>query len=178
MLSTLVLERVGAIRQQAVCDFSMRATLIERLNLSHTLMVASERLLSEAAREAEGALRNYYLNHLEEEKGHAQWLERDLGSVSPVRRAQEVAGCQYYLIKHVHPCCLLGYMAVLECFPAPLSFVQELERLHGKEICRTLRHHCENDPQHRVDLLDIIDKMNRPEILDNAVQTAIALSGI
>lgn len=182
MLSGEVINAVLAIRSKLL-NLGDIDTLKTNLAFMHQVIAASERLLEEAASEASGDLKAYYLAHLEEERQHEKWLADDLLShgvdvkkLPLMRKAVEMAGSQYYLIKHVHPACLLGYMAVLEGFPMPLELVDQLEQLHGKQLIRTLRFHAEHDPEHRKEVFRMIDKEARPEILSNAVQTAIYLN--
>ena len=147
------------------------------------LITASESLLVEAIKVSNGLLKEYYIAHLEEERGHETWLSEDLLTIGidvkilPLnRRAVELAGSQYYLIKHVHPACLLGYMAVLEGRPILLANVELLEKIHGKSLLRTLRYHAEHDRQHSDDVFRMIDANPYPEILENAIQTALSIN--
>lgn len=167
----------------ATLDFSQPKTLVNNLVFMHQLMVASERLLKEAADETSGDLKDYYLQHLEEERGHSSWLSHDLRSAGvytdtlpPLRQAVVIAGSQYYLIKHVHAASLLGYMAVLEGNPPAMEFVEQMEQLHGKPLCRTLRYHAQHDLEHRKALFSMIDASGHPSIMANAIQTASDLS--
>lgn len=92
---------------------------------------AAERSTALGATDAVGApLAAYLREHVEEERGHDEWLLGDIaalgGDPAAVRARQpppEVArfvGTQYYWIEHHHPVALLGYIAVLEsCAPAP-----------------------------------------------------------
>lgn len=160
----------------------LRDPLSIRRRLAFALQVirASERLLAEAAAECDGALRDYYLRHLEEEKDHAKWLTEDLDGFSVPLDAVAIAmaGSQYYLIKHVHPACLLGYMLALED-PMSIEDIQELESIHGKELLRTLRLHAEADVEHRKELLSQIAKQPpdlQALIESNAQQTSRYIS--
>lgn len=180
MFAAQVISEVQQIlSQSAKLDLTRRELMLANLVFMHQVITASERLMEEAAQESGGELNQYFLSHIEEERGHALWLEDDLltagidvKSMPLMRKATELAGSQYYLIKHVNPACLLGYMAVLEGFPTPLELVAELEAIHGKLLLRTLRYHAENDPQHRIELFSMVDKYACPEILANAMQTA------
>lgn len=127
--------------------------LKRRLAFSLQSMVASERLLGEASLECGGELRDYYLKHLWEEAQHADWLQADLeGFTIPLEGAAvAMAGSAYYLIKHVNPAALLGYMRALE-HPMPLAQVEKLEALHGKKLLRTVRIHAEEDVKHLAEL--------------------------
>lgn len=157
----------------------------------HQVIAASENLLRTAIDACDGSdfsnlLSAYYQDHLAEELGHEQWLAEDLATVGidvkamPLSlKAVEMAGTQYYLIHHVHPVCLLGYMAVLEGNPIPLERVAELEATHGKALFRTLRYHAEHDIGHAKDLNEMIDKV--PEnlmqhVINSANQTKYYLT--
>lgn len=184
MLSSEVKQAVVEIRAQAEpVEFSDAFAVLTNLVFAYQVIVASERLLQEAAQEASGGLRDYYLTHLEEERDHQAWLAEDLASfgldvksINPMRHAIAMTGSQYYLIKHVDPSCLLGYMAVLEGFPVTMEWVEAIEAMHGKPIMRTMRYHAEADLEHRKALFDEIDKHEHPGILMNARQTAIYLN--
>jgi hypothetical protein len=99
---------------------------------------------------------------LEEERDHVIWLRDDLRSVgvnvgAPNRVAMAMVGTQYYLLKHVHPAALLGYMAVVEGDPVPEEVVDLLERAYGKYLMRFMRFHAVKDLEHRKELFEIID---------------------
>jgi hypothetical protein len=160
-------------------DFLDRGVLIGNLGFMYHVMRASENLLHvgcEVARDP--LLLDFYVDHLKEETGHADWLQKDLieagadfGTIP--REAMLMAGVQYYLLYHVSPASLLGYMAALECFPLPLSDVEILEFAHGTSLLRTLRYHSEHDPDHGRALLDFIDRRPIPEhgaIMESALQ--------
>lgn len=164
-------------------DMSKRDVFLKNLIFMHSVMVASESLLRVAVLHSEGGLRAYFESHLEEERGHESWLADDLENaginvaelpISP--EAVAMAGSQYYLIHHVDAAALLGYMAVLECFPASEEAIDAVEAAHGEKLCRTLRYHAIHDPQHGHHLLQVIDDLppNRFRlVLENAVQTAL-----
>lgn len=147
------------------------------LALVHQFIVASEPLMELAYAESKDEdYRAYLVEHLKEERNHAKWLLEDLdGFTMPLQRlAVEMAGSQYYLIKHVDPLCLLGYMKALEK-PISLELVEALEQVHGKSLCRTLRIHADEDPKHHAELLRQIDKQPpalRAVIEQNAAWTA------
>jgi hypothetical protein len=178
-LSDKIITTVGRLRENSPrINLTNRSTLIHNLLWMYQVMCASESLMEEAIPLSPPTLATYLRHHLEEERNHDEWLADDLVSIGvdvevmPLNRnAVELAGTQYYLIKHVSPVCLLGYMAVLEGFPFPVSACDELETLHGKKVIRCLRYHAENDIEHRKELFRIIDKMNNPLIFENAIRT-------
>lgn len=156
-----------------------REAFIKNMQFMHALMVASEPLMQNAIDQTqEPWLLDYYKSHVEEERGHADWLENDLKhmGVKPETSmiAAACAGAQYYLIRHVHPIALLGYMTILECYPMNLEAVAALETEYGIEAIRTLRYHAEHDVDHRQDLLKMLAEVpeeHKRLVADNAVQT-------
>lgn len=159
--------------------------LVENLRFLYHLMVASENLLEVGRLAAQDdELRDFYTRHLDEERGHAQWLEADLIAadlgVGPIKRcAMLAAGVQYYLQFHVNPASLLGYMAVLECFPISAGTLADLEAKVGPILLRTIRHHAEADPQHGAELLAFIDTrpfIDQASIYESAMMTCSFLT--
>jgi hypothetical protein len=166
-------------------DFNNRENFIHYLLFYHAIMTASGPLLKAAtARLPKGVVRAYYIHHYEEEYRHAKWLAEDLASADVVIprvnwRAASLAGTQYYLINHVSPIALLGYMIALESRPMPLKGVAALERCYGEALCRTLRFHAAHDVDHSADLFRIVGQLtanNLKLVTDNAVHTAQVLS--
>lgn len=169
--------------QYPAVDLTKPRAFLRNLVFLHNVITASEHMLEVAAKCAQGHLREYFAAHLEEERRHEAWLADDLESVGvdvsalPISpEAVAMAGSQYYLIFHVDPGALLGYMAVLECFPLSDEQIALLESAHGKKLCRTLRYHATHDVDHGADLLAVIDKLPAQRfqlVLENAVQTAL-----
>jgi hypothetical protein len=182
--SETLVERVRNSKRTSISiDAGRRELVIANLMFLHDAVVASEQLLSEAADQADRlpacdyhrVLSRYYRTHLDEERGHVSWLRADLESAGiRVGHADKIAmamvGTQYYLIKHVHPAALLGYMAVVEGDPVPEKVVDLLERAHGKELLRFIRFHALADLEHRRELFELIDRAPEP------VQNLIASS--
>lgn len=127
-------------------------------------MVASAPLLEFAIPKSEGALKDYYQQHLAEETGHDTMLLDDLKRLGiaevPVSHfAAQFAGSQYYLIAHEHPALLLGYMRALESNSLPIEEVDKL-CLHHKTELTALRHHAMHDPHHKQDLDTMIASLD------------------
>ena len=173
----------GAKRETVAIDPRRREVVIANLTFLYTAVLASEQLLVDATAAADllsqddfnGRLVDYYRTHLEEERGHAAWLRDDLASVGatpdlPDMRAVAMVGTQYYLLKHVHPAALLGYMAVVEGDPTPEPVVARLEQIHGKELFRFVRFHARKDLEHRKELCRLIDRAS------NAIHQHISYS--
>jgi len=183
-----LISTIKTIRDQAVpIDFSKKENFIKNLVLMWQVIVASEPLLERAVYfEPIGRIRDYFMRHLVEESGHAEWLHSDLmtAGVDPCKALLNpdvpvLVGSQYYHVFHGSPATILGYMAVLECFPLPIDRIEEFEAIHGKPLCRTLRYHCEHDPDHGKDILELFDEFSEIEwqqIKLNAIQTAFLLN--
>jgi hypothetical protein len=142
-----------------------------RQALSFTLQfaLATEGLFEDAISRSTGSLADHFRHHLEEERGHAEWLAEDLdGFTMPLDSlAVAMAGSQYYLIRHVHPALLMGYTLALEC-PMPMEVVEELEAIHGKRLLRTLRHHAQEDGRHRQETL--VEVAKQPADIQHAIE--------
>lgn len=136
--------------------FDDRRILTQALSVLYRTMVASEALLKFAIPRAAGELLDYYKQHLEEERGHEVMLEDDLMRLGVEKiphyfGAAQLAGSQYYLIAHVHPAMLLGYMKAMESSPMSLEMVEHLSSVHGTPMT-CLKHHAIHDPSHKLDL--------------------------
>lgn len=167
-------------------SINLMAPAVIRRNLAFSMqmMVASEGLLRAgiarlqyAAEAFDREVHAYFTEHLVEESGHYEWMAKDMAGEDVAFHwgAAELAGMQYYLVEHVHPAVLLGYMLVLECFPMPLEVVDQLEAVHGTKLLRTLRYHAVHDQDHGKDVLALVDTAPaeiKQWIYENAIQTA------
>jgi hypothetical protein len=184
--SALLLEAVAkTLAPYGKPDLADRDTLLRSMVFVHHTMVASDNLLRSAyyKSEAGSALGKYFKRHMMEELGHKRWMERDLATAGidiktmPASKlAVQMAGSMYYRIFHEHPAALLGYMVVMECFPVPAGVMDELERIHGTELLRTVRYHATHDVDHGADVLEMIDQMPEelhPLLVRSAVQSAM-----
>lgn len=180
-----ILSKIAEVRTgYRPIDLMQPAVMRRNLSFAMQLMVASEGLLRDSiarlrfgSEDFDQALHAYFIEHLAEEAGHYEWMTEDLGGEDTRFHwgAAELAGMQYYLVEHVHPAALLGYMLVLECFPMPLELVEQLEAVHGAKLLRTLRYHAVHDLDHGQDVRAMVERA--PEVLknwiyQNAIQTA------
>jgi hypothetical protein len=132
---------------------------------------------------AAGPLAAYLRTHIAEERGHDDWLLEDLALLgvaepdvllAPALREDIAAlvGTQYYLIRHSHPACLLGYIAVLEGCPPDAGVAALLPALTGwpAPAFRTVARHAALDPGHEQELVDVLGALP----LSAAVTEAVA----
>lgn len=161
-LHILALQR----QETPAVDLQNRTAFLSNLVYLWHVIRASERLLEVAIEHSSDSLRKYFLDHLEEERGHAKWLAEDLATADIAMRrtdflplAAEMVGIIYYFVQHIDPAALLGYMLALEGLPMPLSQIEKLEATHGKELLRTLRYHAEHDIDHGAALSETIDAL-------------------
>ena len=130
-------------------------------------------------------LEEYYIEHAEEEDGHADWLLEDLASLGisreraigrlPYASVAALVGSQYYWMNHVHPIAYLGYIAVIET-PAQIDFLQEVSRRTGIPLSSMSCHyrHAELDPGHVAEFDAALDSLP----LSAAHQELITVSAI
>jgi hypothetical protein len=181
--SEILLKTIGDLRMQApLLDLSQKRVLLANLIFVYQVIRSTEDLLLMALKKTSAlSLYDEYLTtHIWEEKDHEKWLREDLqiGCISsvdkypPIEQASMLVGMQYYRLKYCTKFSLLGYMTVLECFPMPISVVEQLEAWHGVELIRTLRYHAVHDVDHGADLLAIVDTLDDEQfqaVLDNAI---------
>ena len=148
--------------------------------------MAAEGCVSMAAEGSAPLLAEYLRGHIEEERDHDRWLLEDLAVVGvghpdallpPAVREEiaELAGAQYYWVRHQHPACLLGYMAVLEGCPPSAELIARLPARTGWPAAafRTVATHCESDPGHLRDLIGLIDRLPlTPEVSAGVARNA------
>lgn len=179
--SETLLERVRKSKPRI--DLGSYEIVSRNLVFGFHTCIASERLLIEAESEHlpgnkfSAKLSEYYWRHLEEEQDEVQILKQDLDAANipvgdPDRFSMAMIGSQYYMIKHVHPVALLGYLAVQEADPTPLAAVETLERLYGKKLFRFLRMHAIKDQEHKKEILELLDET--PEDLQKIVSMSAA----
>lgn len=142
----------------------MREQVIKGLCFCYRTMVASEPLLEFAIPKSSGAVKDYYVKHLEEERSHEVMLADDLKRLGveeiPYNHdAAKMAGAQYYLIAHDDPALLLGYMKALERNPITSGQVKVWSESFGTPLT-CLSHHAEHDSTHKQDLEQVIGSLD------------------
>ena len=175
----LVLPAVSGVAGRLCSHPDVRELYPTYLALSHGIIRASVPLMEAARRRGRSlpgdpvaaAVADYLDGHVDEERGHDDWLLDDLAllGVDPeevVRRPPPAAvaalvGSQYYWVEHVHPVALLGYMLLLEGYPPSAATVDELRRATGHPAAafRTLLAHADLDPHHGAELDAVLDRL-------------------
>jgi hypothetical protein len=162
---------------------------------THTVIRTTEALMETAvgrARQladtdpvAAGAA-EYFERHIEEERGHDEWVLDDLELLGVARgevvrripnvTAARLVGAQYYWILHYHPVALFGYFAVKEGFPPQPELIEELVERTGypREAFHSFAAHGEIDPYHREELDEALDSLQ----LTREHETVVGLSAI
>ncbi|WP_433431385.1 iron-containing redox enzyme family protein [Nonomuraea sp. CA-141351] len=152
----------------------------EYLVLMHTLIRATVPLMETAVRQARqladgdpvaAGVGAYLAKHIKEERGHDEWLRQDLAALGcdpddllramPRPSSAVLVGTQYYWVRHHHPVCLLGHIAVLEGYPPHPGLVDHIvERTRfPRTALRTLSRHAALDVRHRDELMATIDAL-------------------
>lgn len=162
---------------------------------THTVIRTTEALMETAvgrARQladtdpvAAGAA-EYFERHIEEERGHDEWVLDDLELMGvdredvlrriPGPTAARVVGAQYYWILHYHPVALFGYFAVKEGFPPQPALIDGLIERTGypRAAFHSFAAHGELDPQHRKEIDEALDALP----LTREHETVVGLSAI
>lgn len=163
--SDTLIEQILEAKRGITLDLSSYNAVVENLKFLYDACIASEELLRQGFKYAtDSYLEDYYKKHLEEEKGEIEILKNDLKNEIffprvPGATAMAMIGSQYYMIKHLNPVCLLGYMAIMEADPTPIEVVKIVEELYGKELFGFLRLHAIKDLEHAKELKDVIDSV-------------------
>lgn len=150
----------------------------EYLVLMHTMIRATVPLMEVAVEQAHrladhdpvaAGVETYLTRHIREEAGHDEWLRQDLDaighdpdqplSVLPRPSTAALVGSQYYWVRHYHPVCLLGHIAVLEGYPPDPRLADLIMERTGypRTGLRTLIRHAALDRRHRDELMETID---------------------
>lgn len=200
----LVLPPLWAVTRRLWSAPDLTERYAEYLCVMHGVIRASVPIMELAGRECAmrgaddpvaRALAGYLSAHAQEERGHDEWIRQDLAMAGfdpdePLRRmpSPEVAvlvGAQYYWVRHHHPVCLLGYIALLEGYPPTPALVERLVTATGLAPggFRTLSRHALLDPRHRDDLAELLDALplaaaQEAAVLRSALHAAEALTRV
>lgn len=132
-----------------------------------------------------GWLRDYFLEHADEEQGHERWIEADLASFGisreeikqrlPYPSVATLVGTQHYWMQHAHPIAYLGFIAVLEA-PTALEFLQEVSLRTAIPLSSMSAHvlHATLDPGHVAEFDRTLDEL----ALSEPQQDLITVSAI
>jgi hypothetical protein len=200
----LVRGPLDAVAEQLWTHPRLREIYPEFLFRNHSVIRSSVPLMKAAAECCQKILDSdpvaesllaYFQKHIPEETGHDEWVLDDLEVLGyrredvlrrvPPLSAAELAGSQYYWIRHVHPVALLGFIAVLEGTPPDVKFFEQTADRIGlpRRAFSNLLLHGKLDPQHRDDLdrtLDVLPLTERHHTLMgvSAIQTVTLLTRV
>ena len=155
---------------------NLPAVYPEYLVLSHMIVRASVPLMEEARQRASNlgdslgdGLASYLDEHIPEERDHDEWALDDLAALGlaradvlarmPPPSVAAMVGAQYYWVRHHHPIAILGYLAVVEGYPAP---PEEIEGMAARSnlppsAFSTWARHAALDPGHNRELDELLD---------------------
>ncbi|MBS1766162.1 MAG: iron-containing redox enzyme family protein [Acidobacteria bacterium] len=133
-----------------------------------------EAVRDEASRREGNAARvvaDYLSKHVEEERGHCEWVLDDLEALGFDRaieskralsiHASSLLGCAYTWSFESHPAAILGFLVVFEGDPMAVDFLESVALLHDmpKEAFGFYLDHARIDPAHSADIFDAIDRV-------------------
>lgn len=136
--------------------------------------------------ESRPGMAHYFKHHIEEEKDHDIWLLEDLATLGlnpeevqaslPLRPTLGMVSSQYYLIEHVNPMGLLGYMYILEGLTPRGENVERYASRAGLPTAamRTILEHAVLDPHHIEDMREAISS----EELTDSDRTLISFNAV
>lgn len=111
----------------------------------------------------------YLDRHVEEERGHCEWVLDDLAALGFDRteearrpltfRAASLLGCGYTWTFEAHPAAILGFLAVFEGDPMTVPFLQEVAARHGlpEAAFGFYLDHARIDPRHSAEIFAALD---------------------
>jgi hypothetical protein len=127
-----------------------------------------------------------FIDHASEEKNHEKLVLNDLKALGTPLQQYDMSvppiwQTQFYMIEHVSPLSLFGYILFLENLSlyesiGPHVYKRCLE-VYGKKATSYLRVHVEEDPSHVDKLFDIIDKLPQGEH-QNVVDSLLITSSL
>ncbi|MGW0531365.1 iron-containing redox enzyme family protein [Streptomyces sp. NPDC003032] len=179
------LERIWAVHRPALIYPEFLVLTHQIIRASVPLMESArdrcEELVRKDADPSAAALIPYWERHIEEERGHDEWVREDLAALGhdparvwrsvPPGEVAALCGAQYFWIHRLHPVCLLGYQAVLEGSPPRPDVAAVLGARTGlpRRAFRTLARHAAADVGHGAQLRRLLDELPLEERLTAAV---------
>jgi len=184
--------------QSSISKEDARSWFREYLITAHSIIRSSVPLMRAAHLQCSSVLdkqdlliklQDYFKSHINEERGHDDWILEDLEVIGiprceclerkPPQIVAELVGTQYYWIYHWHPVSLLGYISFLEGNPPRDEWIRHLRKTteYPEAAFRTIVMHSELDPCHRDDLDELLDTLpltieQKHWIINNALYSA------
>lgn len=113
----------------------------------------------------------YLARHVEEERGHCEWVLDDLEALGLDRgeearrpltfRAAALLGSGYTWTFEAHPAAILGFLAVFEGDPMTVPFLEQVADRHGlpRAAFGFYLDHARIDPRHSAEIFGAIDEV-------------------
>jgi hypothetical protein len=132
-------------------------------------------------------LRNYLEQHIEEERGHEQWVLNDLENLGyqreavtqslPLSETIELIGSQMYVVRHIQPAGLVGYVYMMESRPPNHAFLRALQAAYSipSSAMTFLAGHGDADIVHSQELRDVLNHLLSRSLEGSAARTSAVL---
>jgi len=152
-------------------EFLLQAHCIMRNSITLMAVARDLALARPTADFVASKLAAYMEVHLEEERGHDQWLRDDIQTLGfteleilhsqPCTAVVNFIGAQYFWMTHVHPVAVMGYLILMEGYAPVASQLEDIRIRSGAPATafRCLLRHAEDDPSHLADLNRTLDGM-------------------
>lgn len=172
LIGTPLRRRLSAFWEDARFPERYPSLLRELYVLSRGGIPLMEAVRAEADRRGDAAsilVARYLARHVEEERGHCEWVLDDLAALDFDRaeearrpltcRAAALLGCGYTWAFESHPAAILGFLAVFEGDPMTVPFLEGVIARHGlpKESFGFYLDHARIDPRHSAEIFAMVD---------------------
>lgn len=133
-------------------------------------------------------VRYFLYEHMQEEKGHEEWVVNDLDVIG-VMREQVLAykpsdymlalnGYNYWAADRLHPCSVLGMLYALEVVASVYggqmtTAIQESLLLEGERGISFISSHATLDKEHMADLREVMNHVNDEAAREAVIDTTI-----
>lgn len=133
----------------------------------------------------------YMTRHVEEERGHWEWLLDDLAALGfdrvqeaqrkPTMWTASILGCGYVWALDHHPACYLGWLSVFEGNPPSVPFLDAVIERHGmpREGFSFMLDHAKVDLVHSADIHRQMDGLDlEPEVEQGLIMCALQVQSL
>lgn len=133
-------------------------------------------------------VRHFLYDHMNEEKGHEEWVVNDLGAVGvkpeqvqdykPTEHMLALNGYNYWAADRRHPCSVLGMLYALEViasvYGGPLTAsISDALLLQGDQGISFISSHATLDAEHMADLRVILNTLHDDASKDAIIESTV-----